>query len=275
MIRRAWRDPAGRLGLLLIVTMVFLIMLAPLRDGPDRLDIIGRFAAPSLLHPAGTDQLGRDVLSRLGAGGAVALGVAVLTILLAAAAGTLLGVLAARVPGWADRTMLVLFDVIAAFPTLIFALAAVALFGPGTGKLIVLIAITLIPHFGRVARAQTLTLNRAPFLEAARAIGAGPFTMLRHIVPNISGPLLVLACMDIPSVIAVQAGLSFLGVGVPPPAPSWGGLLFDGYVHLDQSPWPCLFVCLALILATLGFTLTGEALRDPGPGRARSMRSER
>ena len=259
---RVWRDPNGRIGLVLLLAVGLLALASPLLRDPELLDIAGRFAAPSWRHPAGTDQLGRDVLSRLAEGGAVALGVAVATILLAGAAGIGLGVLAARVPGWADRLILVGFDIVAAFPTLIFALAAVALFGPGTGKLIVLIAITLVPHFGRVARAQTRALSRAPFLEAARAIGAGPLRMLRHIVPNIGGSLLVLACMDIPSVIAVQAGLSFLGVGIPPPAPSWGGLLFDGYVHLHQSPWLCVSVCVALILATVGFTLTGEALRD-------------
>jgi peptide/nickel transport system permease protein len=179
----------------------------------------------------------------------------------------LLGVAAARGPSWLGRLVLVLLDTIGAFPSLLLALASVALLGPGIPILVLVVALGLVPQFGRLARAQALALSRAPFLEAANAIGTGPVRILwRHILPNIAGPLLVLACLDVPVVIAIEAGMSFLGVGVPPPAPSWGGMLFEAYVGLDQSPWQAIAVCLALILATLGFTLTGEALqRDATP----------
>jgi peptide/nickel transport system permease protein len=263
MIGVAWRDHGGRLGLLLIAAVLLLAVSGLLLPNAELLDIPGRFASPDLHHWAGTDQLGRDLLARLSWGGAVAMSVAVATILLAAGVGSLLGIVAARA-AILGRAILVLFDIVAAFPSLLFALAAVALAGPGVTRLVVLIALTLVPHFGRVARAQTLALSTAPFLEAARAIGASPWRILwRHILPNIAGPLLVLACLDIPGVIAIEAGMSFLGVGIPPPLPSWGGLLFDGYIHLDRAPWLCIFPCLALIAATLGFTLTGEALRTP------------
>lgn len=255
-----------------MVLILALSVLGPalLPDGPDRLDIRGRFASPSLRHWAGTDALGRDLLSRLAAGGQIALGVSLATVGLALPIGTLLGITAAFVPGSVEAVILIVFDIVAAFPSLLFALAAVALFGPGLGKVILLIAITLVPHFGRVARVQALSLAGSPFLEAARALGAGRTRiLLRHVVPNILGPLLVLASMDLPSVITIEAGLSLLGIGVPPPQASWGTLLHDGYVHLNQSIWPAAFSCLALILATLGFTLLGEALRgaiDPMAG---------
>ena len=258
---RLLRDPNGRIGIALLAALLLLVLAAPFLGDGDAIDIAARFAAPSFAHPAGTDQIGRDLLSRLARGGAVALGVALATSVIAAGVGTLLGIAAARAPR-AGRLILVGFDIVAAFPTLLLALAAVAIAGPGVVQLTLLIALTLVPHFGRGARAQTMALAAAPYLEAARAIGASPWRILwRHIVPAIAGPLLVLACLDIPSVIAIQAGMSFLGIGIPPPAPSWGGLLFDGYVHLDRDPLICLLACLALIVATLGFTLTGEALR--------------
>jgi peptide/nickel transport system permease protein len=155
------------------------------------------------------------------------------------------------------------FDVISSFPSLVLALAMVAILGPSLGNVIAIVSITFIPHFGRVARAQVLALKTAPFLEASRAIGVSRLRLvLVHIVPNIMGPLVVLASMDVPVVITIEAGLSFLGVGVRPPLSSWGTLLYDGYAYLTQSFWPVLFAGLALSLATLGFTLFGEALRD-------------
>ena len=130
-------------------------------------------------------------------------------------------------------------------------------------KIVLIVSITLVPTFGRVARAQSLSLKNSPFLEAERALGASwTRLVIVHVVPNIAGPLFVLASMEIPAVITIEAGLSFLGVGVPPPAPSWGALLNDGYVSLDHSIWTAVFAGLALSIATLGFTLFGEALRD-------------
>lgn len=264
-LRVLWRSPTGRLGLVLVGLVVGFALLGPLLipDAPNRLDVRARFAAPSWRHWAGTDQLGRDLLARLAAGGRLALGVSVAAIALALAIGTPLGIAAAQAGPGVSAAILVLFDIVAAFPALLFALAAVALLGPGVPRLVLLVAITLAPQFGRVARAQTLALASAPYLEAARATGVPRLRLWRlHVLPNIAGPLLVLASMDIPTVITIEAGLSFLGVGVPPPAASWGALLYDGYVQLAQSVWPLLGAAAMLVLATLGFTLAGEALRD-------------
>ncbi len=265
IVRRILSSPTGRIGLVLVVLALLAAVLAPLIApyAPSTLDVRNRSAAPGWQHLLGTDHLGRDLLSRLLFGAQIAFGVAVSSIAVAVSVGTLLGITAAYLPARTERIILIVFDVISSFPSLVLALAVVALLGPGLFKIVLIVSVTLIPHFGRVARAQTLSLRNSPFLEAERVLGASPARIvLVHIVPNIVGPLVVLASMDIPTVITIEAGLSFLGVGVPPPAPSWGSLLNDGYAHLDQSIWTALFAGLALTAATLGFTLFGEALRD-------------
>ncbi|HLZ66102.1 MAG TPA: ABC transporter permease [Aliidongia sp.] len=260
-----WRSPTGRIGLVLVVAVLLFSLAGPfvIPHAPNQLDVLHRFSGPTPIHWMGTDNLGRDLAARVAVGGQIALGVALSTIAISLAGGLLLGISAAYAPTQVERVILILFDVLSAFPTLIFALAIVALLGPGLDKVILIIAVTLVPHFGRIARAQTLSLKHAPFLDATRVLGASPARLvLLHVVPNILGPLVVLASMDIPVVITLEAGLSFLGIGVPPPRASWGGLLHDGYTSLTQSPWPVTFAGLMLTLATLGFTLFGEALRD-------------
>jgi len=260
-----WRSPTGRIGLVLVLVVALFSLAGPfvIPFEPNKLDVLHRFAGPTALHWMGTDNLGRDLAVRMAVGGQIALGVALATIGLSLIGGTLLGIAAAYAPVQIERAILVAFDVLSAFPPLIFALAIVALLGPGLDKVIFILAITMVPHFGRIARAQTLSLKQAPFLDATRVLGASAARLvLVHVVPNIMGPLVVLASMDIPVVITLEAGLSFLGIGVPPPRASWGSLLHDGYTNLTQSAWPVSFAGLMLVLATLGFTLFGEALRD-------------
>jgi peptide/nickel transport system permease protein len=257
--------PAGLAGLLIVAAIVAIAALAPwiAPHDPDAIDVLNRFAGPSRGHWLGTDHLGRDLASRLMHGSAMALLVALAAIGLALAAGTSLGLAAAALPGRWERPILVLFDVILAFPSLILALAAVAVFGPSTAMVVAIVALTLVPQFGRVARAQALALRTAPFLEAERILGASSGRiLLRHVLPNVAGPLLVLASMDIPTVITIEAGLSFLGLGVRPPQASLGTLIQDGYQYLSESWLPVTVASLALAAATLGFTLFGEALRD-------------
>ena len=265
ILDRILASVTGRIGLVLVVLVLAAGLLAPVLAPypPAALDVANRFSGPSGVHLLGTDQLGRDLASRLLFGTRIALTVALSAITVAFVAGILLGIAAAFAPARIEAVILIAFDIVSSFPSLILALAVVALFGPGLEKIVLIAAVTLIPHFGRVARAQTLTLKSSPFLEAERVLGAsGTRLVLVHILPNILGPLVVLASMDIPVIITIEAGLSFLGVGVPPPAPSWGTLLNDGYAYLDQTIWIAVFAGLALTLATLGFTLFGEALRD-------------
>ena len=265
VFRRVTGSFTGKLGFIIVVAFVLMAATAPFLSphDPDAIDVLNRFSSPSLIHWLGTDHLGRDLASRLMHGSTVALAVAIAAIAFAVVIGTILGIVAASLPPRWERLVLILFDVILSFPSLIMALAIVAVFGPSTLMVVVIVTITLIPQFGRVARAQVLTLKNAPFLEAERILGASWLRVVtRHILPNIIGPLLVLASMDIPVVITIEAGLSFLGLGVRPPQSSWGTLIQDGYQYLSDSWTPVTISCLALGLATLGFTLFGEALRD-------------
>jgi peptide/nickel transport system permease protein len=265
VIRRIASTVAGATGMAIVAVVVFAALLAPWITpyDPDALNVMNRFQDPSVAHWLGTDHLGRDLLSRLIFGSRIAMAVALAAISIAMIAGVLLGIAAASLPTRAERIILVLFDVIASFPSLVLALAVVAIFGPSTQLVVLIVAVTLIPVFGRVARAQVLTIANAPFIEAERLLGASyPRIVLSHLLPNIAGPLVVLASMEIPVVITIEAGLSFIGLGVRPPLASWGTLIYDGYAYLSDSKLPVMIASAALGLATLGFTLFGEALRD-------------
>lgn len=265
LLRRVASSATGAVGFVIVAAVLGFALFAPWLSthDPDALDVMNRFAAPTFTHWLGTDHLGRDLYSRLVHGTSVAMSVAVAAIAIALVLGTASGILAAFLGAGAERVLLVLFDVIASFPSLVLALAIVAVLGPSTGITVIVVALTLIPHFGRVARAQVLALKSAPFLEAERILGASTTRIVgHHILPNILGPLVVLASMDIPVVITIEAGLSFLGLGVRPPLASWGTLIQDGYQSLSDSALPVIVSSVALALATLGFTLFGEALRD-------------
>ena len=275
MLGRLLSTPAGWVGTAIVAVVLFCAVAAPWVSpyNPDALNVLDRFGGITAAHWLGTDQLGRDLFSRLVHGATVAMQVSLSSILVALVIGTVLGMAAASVSAAWERPFLVLFDAISAFPSLVLALAIVAVLGPSNENLVIIVAITLVPQFGRVARAQTLGLRSAPFLEAERILGAsGARIMMRHMLPNIAGPLIVLASMEIPVVITIEAGLSFIGLGVRPPLASWGTLIYDGYAYLSDSALPVLASSAALAVATLGFTLFGEALRDATDPRSRRAR---
>ncbi len=259
------KDPLGMTGLVIIVLMLLLAIFAPVLAPHDPLevDVYNRLASPTWQYWLGTDQLGRDVLSRVLYGGRVALKVALIAISVSMAIGLLLGMMAGFGPRWLDRVLVVCFDTLRSFPTIMFALAIVALTGPSLNTVITVIIITSIPVYGRIVRTQTQALREQDYILAERALGASTARILRsHILPNIAAPLLILASMDVPAVIGMEAGLSFLGLGVSVPTPSWGSILNDGYSYLRNSPWPLIAGGIPLILVTLGFTFFGESLRD-------------
>lgn len=259
------RDQLGMLGLVLVVLMVGSAVFADFIIPYDATQVMTgpRLAPPSWEHWMGTDQLGRDVLSRVIMGGRVAMIVAVAALGAALSVGLVLGLIAGFAPQWLDNAMLLVFDSVRAFPVIIFALAVVALLGPSLYTVVLVVAITSIPIYARVVRTQTQSLKNNEFILAERAMGASTGRILGvHILPNVIGPLLILASMDVPLVITLEAGLSFLGMGVRPPTPSWGTILNDGFSYIRNSPWPVIAGGIPIIFTTLGFTFLGEALRD-------------
>ena len=265
LIKRISSDPLGLLGLCLVTLMVVSALGASIFApyDPIQLNIMDRLQGPSANHILGTDQLGRDLFSRVLFGGQVALKVAFLTIGSALIIGVVLGMIAGYGPAWLDNSIMLLFDTIRSVPTIMLALAAVAMVGPSITTVIFVIAVSSIPNYGRVVRTQTLTIKSKDFVKAEMLMGASLLRILSiHVLPNILGPLLILASMDIPTVIALEAGLSFLGMGVKPPTPSWGSILNDGFALIRNTPWPIIAGSIPLVLATLGFTFLGESLRD-------------
>ena len=257
--RQLRRDPLGLAGLTIVVVVGVVTLLASwiAPHDPLEIDVYNRLLPPSAEYWLGTDQLGRDIFSRVLFGGQVALKVSLVAI------GLALGMLAGFGPRWLDRLLVVTFDTMRSFPTIMFALAIVALLGPSLNTVILVIIIASIPIYGRVVRTQTLALRQKDFIKAERALGASTFRILVfHVMPNIAAPLFILASMDVPVVVGMEAGLSFLGLGVEPPTPSWGSILNDGYSYIRNSPWPIVAGGIPLIVVTLGFTFFGESLRD-------------
>lgn len=264
-LRRLLREPLGALGvglvLVIVASAVFADALAAYQ--PTQLDIRNRLSGPTAQHWFGTDHLGRDTFSRVVHGGRIALLVSLVAVGLSMAIGLVLGMLAGYGPRWLDNVLLLVFDAVRSFPTIMFALAVVTLFGPSLETVIFIVVVTSIPVYGRIVRTQTLSLKSQEFILAERAMGAGPArVLLHHVLPNVIGPVMILASMEVPVVITIEAGLSFLGLGVRPPTPSWGSILNDGYGFIRDTPWLILAGGLPVIMTTLGFTFLGEALRD-------------
>ena len=262
---RVMREPLGALGISLVVMMVFGAVFADLLASadPTRISPRDRFQGPGLDHFLGTDQLGRDLFSRVLHGGRIALSVALFSTAVSLAIGTVLGLLAGYGPRWLDNLLILLFDSIKSYPTVMLALALVTLFGPSLTSVIIVVILVNVPGYARIIRTQTLALKSAEFVTAAQSMGASTMRVLRvHMLPNTIGPLLILVSMDIPVVIAIEAGMSFLGLGVRPPTPSWGAILNDGFTAIRDTPWIAVAGGLPIILTTLGFTFLGETLRD-------------
>lgn len=262
--RRLVRDRVALLGAALVLLVVLATLLGPLATPFDPAAIgAERLSPPTLTHPLGTDELGRDLLARVLWGGRVSLPVSLAAVALAAGLGVLIGLVAGYYAGWADALLMRAMDILLAFPSLVLALALLAVLGPDIRNLVFALAISTLPAFARLARAMAVTGRAELYTESARAVGARDRRILtRYILPNAMAPLIVAGTSALGGLILTEAALSFLGVGVQPPTPSWGMMLNTGKSYMESSPWVSLWPGAAIFLTVLGFNLLGDGIRD-------------
>ena len=243
------------------VIAVFAQALAPY--GINDVDVPNALQAPSLTHWLGTDELGRDVLSRVLVAVQASMRIAVTSVALALVVGVAIGLLAGYRGGWLDTVLMRVVDVMFAFPVLLLALAVVAILGPGVTTTILAIGIVYTPIFARVARASTLGVRTEPYVRMSQAMGTGDgYILRRHILPNISGPLIVQTSLSLAFAILSEAALSFLGLGIQPPQPSLGRMIFDSQGFVTMAWWMAVFPGAAIFVIVLAFNLFGDGLRD-------------
>jgi peptide/nickel transport system permease protein len=260
------RQPLAALGVVLLVVFVVCAVFAPwlAPQDPAQLDLTGRLMGPSWAHWFGTDELGRDIFSRTLFGTRISLIVAVSVVGLSLSVGLVAGGLAGFYGGWTDTVVNVyVTNAFMALPGILLAIAFVAFMGPGLGNVILALAISGWVGYARLVRGQVMAVKEKEFVEAARALGASDLRVMgRHILPNILQPLIVQAAIGMAGAVLAEATLSFLGLGVPPPAASWGSMLNDARSHLFDSPHLVFFPAMAVMFCVLSFNFIGDALRD-------------
>jgi peptide/nickel transport system permease protein len=265
ILRALAADPRSAAGLVLVTLAIIAAVFAPLIApvDPELPDFVNILVPPDATHPFGTDELGRDVLSRIIYGARASLFVGVLSVVAAAVIGTLIGLVAGYFGRWVDALMMRIMDIVFAFPSILLALAITAVLGPSLTNAVLAIAVVNLPVFARLARAQTLVVSRLEFVEAKRALGFGSVDiLLRTVLPNILAPLIVQGSLLFASAIITESYLSFLGLGVQPPTPTWGNMLRNAIGFLELAPWLAWFPGIAIFLIVLGSNLLGDGLRD-------------
>ncbi len=270
---RLRRQPFAVVGIFLLTAFLLSGMAAPWISpyNPAAIDLLHRLQPPSAAHWAGTDELGRDILARLLWGARLSLAVSVTVVAASLALGLVVGGLAGSIGGWVDTALTTfVMNTFQALPGILLAIAFAAFLGPGFTNLVLALAIGGWAGYARLIRAQVMAIREREFVDAARALGAGPLRIFfRHILPNIVQPVLVQAAIGMAGVILAEATLSFLGLGMPAPAPSWGAMINDARLHLFDSPHLVLFPASAVAGAVLGFNFLGDALRDQLDPRTR------
>lgn len=267
------RDRVGLVGLALVVLSLLAAVVGPSVAPYDPAEIHpgARLAAPGALYFLGTDELGRDLLTRTLYGTRVSLQVGLVAVTVASALGILIGLLSGYFRGSLDTVFMRAMDILFAFPTILLALFLVAVLGPDLQNLIAAITVVYVPAFARITRGSTLVIGAESYVEAARSIGATHARiMLQHILPNVTAPLVVQYTISLAYAILVEASLSFLGLGVQPPMASLGAMLSTGKPYVEISPWLSLVPGLAIMLTVLGFNLLGDGMRDALDPRLRS-----
>ncbi len=267
------KDKTGLVGAVLVALVVLTAIFGPLLapSDPNLIYPADRLAPPSALHPLGADELGRDLLSRLLYGARISVAVGLTVVVVSGVIGAVIGILAGYLRRSFDSVAMRVMDVLFAFPTLLLAMAVVAVLGPDLQNLIIALIIVYIPTFARVARASTLTVMEEPYVEAARAVGLPSGRIIaRYVLPNIMAPMLVQFTIGLAGAILIEASMSYLGLGVQPPDASWGSMLATGKPYIEQAFCLCVVPGIAIMTTVLGFNLLGDALRDALDPRLRT-----
>jgi peptide/nickel transport system permease protein len=264
-LRRLIRNKLAVLGAVLLLFLVALAVLAPwvATHSPFKLNLKERLQPPSSSHFFGTDGYGRDLFSRVVYGAAIALRVGFLSIIVAITAGIVLGLISGYYRGWVDTVVMRIMDAILSFPIILLAIGIMAVLGAGFANLMIALGVVYTPRFARLVRSSVLSIREKEYIEAARVTGCSDFTILFvHILPNCWAPVIIQATISFGYAILWEAALSFLGLGAPPPSPSWGSLLADGKEVLSRAPWLTYFPGAAIALTVLSLNLFGDGLRD-------------
>lgn len=264
-LRRLHRHPSAMVGGILLIIIILTTLAAPIIAPYDPLETAPREArqSPSSDHLLGTDDLGRDVFSRILYGGRISLLLGIIAVVIGGIAGTLLGLLAGYFRGFVEIVIMQFIDILLAFPGFLLALAAVAVLGTGINNVMIAVGISLIPGFARVVRGSTLTVREMDYVESARVVGIRHGRILRkYVLPNVTAPVIVLATVDVAGAILTGAALSFLGLGAQPPQPEWGLMINEGRRFLRIAWWISTFPGAAIMIAVIAINLVGDALRD-------------
>ena len=259
------RNKTSWVGLVILVILTAMALLAPYISLYDPIDqsIIQRMQPASAEHWFGTDHFGRDIFSRIIWGGRISLSVGVISVLLGMIIGGGIGLFSGYKGGYLDQIVMGVMDVFMSIPTLLMGLMIVAVLGPSLTNLTLAIALTVAPRFARIARAPTLAVKERDYIEACRAMGfSGSRIMFIHILPNILGDILVMASLWIATAVRIEASLSFLGLGVKPPTPTWGGMIREGFKYILDAPWISVYPGAVILLAVFAFNMLGDGLRD-------------
>jgi peptide/nickel transport system permease protein len=260
-----WQNPSLLLGAMISLAIVLCAIFAPAiaTHGVEQMDMRNRFAGPSLQHWLGTDNFGRDLWSRLVFGARISLGIALLSVSAAATIGATVGLLTGYFGGWTDHILMRVTDIFLGFPAIVLSLAIVAVLGPGVVNVAIAIIVVTWTDYARVVRASTLMLREQNYVMAAKAFGASHARiLLREILPNALGPIIVLASLGLGTAVIAESALSFLGFGLPPPTPTWGWTLAYGTRFMRDQPWLSIVSGATIMITVLGFNLLGDGLRD-------------
>ena len=277
--QRSWyrallRQRLALMGAILVGVFAVIAIVGPFVApyGPTEQIPANRLTGPSWAHPFGSDEFGRDILSRLLHGARISFQVGVIAVGISATAGVLIGLIAGYVGGWVDSILSLLMDVLFAFPTILLAIAIMAMLGNSLGNVMIAIGIVYTPTFMRVVRGAVLSVRQTTYIESAIAVGVSlPRILARHVFPNITAPLIVHASLNFAAAVLAEASLSYLGLGNKPPSPSWGSMVSSSYSFLQLAPWAAVAPGVAIGLTVLGFNLLGDGLRDALDPRLRSQ----